>query len=93
MLRQIKNTTLILIALSFIITALTLIATLKPGGIILGMFFLGLCVLMYFLWMMTRALLQIRELLMLSITQVPKVNENNKPANGSSLCTKLHADS
>ena len=93
MLRQIKNTALILIALSFIITALTLIATLKPGGIILGMIFLGLCVLMYFLWTMTRSLLQIRELLMLSITQVPKANEKDKSADCPSLCTELHADS
>lgn len=69
MLRHVHNTAFILLGFSYTVAGLTLIATLTPGGITLGLFMLGLAVVIYFLWTMTRALLQIRELLMLSVTR------------------------
>ena len=51
------------------VAGLTLIATLTPGGITLGLFMLGLAVVIYFLWTIARALFQIRELLMLSVAR------------------------
>ena len=69
MLKRVRSTALILLGFSCTVAGLTLIATLTPGGIILGLFMFGLAVVIYFLWTMTRALLQIRELLMLSLSR------------------------
>ena len=68
-LRHVRDTVLVLLSLSYTVAGLTLIATFTPGGITLGLFMFGLAVVIYFLRTIARALLQIRELLMLSVTK------------------------
>ncbi len=78
MLRHVRNTALVLLGFACVATGLTLIATLTPGGITLGLFLLGLSAVVYFLWAMTRALLQVRELLMLSVSRDRKAHRTLK---------------
>lgn len=86
MLKRLQNTALVLVGISYLITAFTLIATLKPGGIILGLLFIGLSISLYFFWAILKALFQMRELLMLSVTTLRPNNE--KQDNGSVKQTK-----
>ena len=69
-----------LVGISFLLAAFMLIATLKPGGIILGLFLIGLTFILYFLYKLLRVLIQLRELLMLSVTRQPGHDNSNKPS-------------
>lgn len=69
MLRHTRNTALLLLGFLYVATGLTLILTLTTGGIILGLFMIGLAVVICLLWTMSRVLAQIRELLMLSVSK------------------------
>ena len=88
MLKRIQDITLILLGFSYLITAFTLIATLKPGGIILGLLLIGLSIMFYLLWAILKTLFQIRELFMLSITTLRPNNENqnNEEAKQTKQC-------
>lgn len=68
MLRQVRNAALVLLGVAYGLAGSMLITTLTPGGITLGLLLFGLGTVLYFLWRLTGVLLQIRELLMLSIT-------------------------
>ena len=86
-LRRVRDAALVLLGIAYVVAGLTLIATLTPGGITLGLLLLGMNVLIYLLWVMTRILLHIRELLMLSVAREHKVRpkpdaKNDLPSSG-----------